>query len=97
MEVGLPPNTRLSAAAFALGWLKRVSSPAPTEKFLQSITTFGLDWLIVSDAEPLRVKVAEPALTTSPAGFAWSAPVPARRNENESSEIKLLFIRSLSV
>ena len=76
MLEGMPPTTRLRIAAFALGWLNFVSSPAPMEKSCQWIMPRLPVWLMVIPPDP-SVIVMPPTVTVPPFGLAWSWTVKA--------------------
>src|SRR5262245_37962298 len=55
-----PPVTRLSATDEALGWTKRVVSPAPMLNVFQLMMARWVDWLIVTLEPPCPLMVAPP-------------------------------------
>jgi len=64
--------TRLSTLEAALGWMKRVVSPAPIENPCHWMIAPAL-FVMLSDP-PAVARVACPATTAAPVGFAWSSP-----------------------
>ena len=72
IRLGSWPTIRFSTALSPLSWIKRVTSPALTEKACQLMTVLGA--FVIENTFPFWEKVACPLTTCGDEGTAWALP-----------------------